>query len=145
MRIRSSQSHDVPQLEALFLKARQQAFSWENTDQFKLEDYKKSTEGEVVFVAEDQGGEILGFISVWKDENPPFIHNLFVAPDHQRKGVGKALMRSLLPWLSPPYRLKCIAKNHEALAFYQKTGWGCIAEGEAEEGPYLLLEMTASI
>ena len=45
----------------------------------KIEDYKKSTEGEKVFVAE-RNKQVVGFISIWEADS--FIHNLFVDPNH---------------------------------------------------------------
>lgn len=140
--IRRSNDNDIPQLENLFLITRQQTFIGENPNKFKLEDFKKTTVGEVIFVAEDQDGKILGFISIWEQDK--FIHHLFVAPDHQRKGIGGLLIRSLLPWLSLPYRLKCVAKNKEALAFYQKTGWIEVEWGTGEDGDYFLLELATA-
>ncbi|MBI3237096.1 MAG: GNAT family N-acetyltransferase [Chlamydiales bacterium] len=137
--IRRSNDNDIPQLEKLFLITRQQTFVEENPNKFTLEDFKKTTVGELIFVAEDQDGKILGFISIWEEDK--FIHHLFVTPGHQRKGIGGLLIRSLLPWLPLPYRLKCIAKNKEALAFYQKTGWIEVERGIGEDGEYFLLEL----
>ena len=140
--IRRATESDVPELEKLFLITRQQTFHWENPNTFKLEDYKKATEGEIVFVAEDtQAGKILGFISVWTKEHPPFIHHLFVALEHQRQGIGTLLLNSLCSWLPLPYRLKCVAKNLPALRFYLKNKWLEVGRGTSEEGEYLLLEL----
>jgi ribosomal protein S18 acetylase RimI-like enzyme len=106
VKIRKANDLDIPQLEELFLITRRQTFRWEKPNKFKLNDYKKATEGETVFVAEDSDGKILGFVSVWEKDNPPFIHHLFVASDQQRQGIGAALIRSLFSWLPRPYRLK---------------------------------------
>ena len=133
VKIRQANREDVPQLEKLFLIARQQTFIWENPGKFKLEDYTNSTEGETVFVAEGEG-LILGFISLYEHESPPFIHHFFVAPNHQRKGVGELLMNSLFSWLNPPYRPKCLVRNQNAIAFYLKNHWFAVGEGIEEEG-----------
>jgi len=143
IKIRKARVSDTSQLELLFLITRRHTFNWENPDKFKLEDYKQTTAGETVFVAEDENGMIVGFISVYEQENPPFIHHFFVARDHQRKGIGKLLIRSISSWLPPPYRLKCLAKNKEALVFYQKLGWIEVSRGTSEDGEYLLLELPA--
>ena len=141
IKIRKAETGDTPQLETLFLVTRQRTFHWENPDKFKLEDFKQSTAGETIFVAEDESSTIVGFVSVWEQDAVPFIHHLFVAPNHQRKGIGELLMESLLTWLSPPYRLKCVSKNREALAFYHKHGWVEVGQGIGEDGEYLLLEL----
>lgn len=139
--IRKATEADTPQLERLFLITRRQTFHWEKPNKFKLEDYKKETSGETVFVATHDSGEILGFISVYDKDRPPFIHHLFVAPDHQRKGIGELLIKSLYPWLPRPYRLKCLVRNREALAFYRKNHWIEIDCGVTKEGEYLILEL----
>lgn len=137
--IRPLQEVDIPQLEELFLITRRETFYWEKWEKFHLKDFKKETEGECVFVAED-ANKIIGFISLWEKESPPFIHHLFIASEHQRRGVGKLLIESLLSWLPRPYRLKCLARNQGALAFYRKNQWIEIDRGLSEEGVYLLLE-----
>jgi ribosomal protein S18 acetylase RimI-like enzyme len=141
IKIRKAAIDDTPALEILFLITRQHTFHWESPDKFKLEDFKQSTAGETILVAEDKDASIVGFISVWEQDSIPFIHHLFVAPNHQRKGIGKLLMQSLLTRLTPPYRLKCVTKNKGALAFYQKQGWIEIGQGISEDGDYLLLEL----
>lgn len=140
IKIRKAEPSDIHQLETLFLITRQNTFHWESSDKFKLEDFKQATAGETIFVAEDEGA-IVGFISVWEQDPIPFIHHLFVARNHQRKGIGGLLIQSLLSRLPPPYRLKCVAKNKDALAFYRKQGWIEIGEGVGEDGDYLLLEL----
>ena len=141
IKIRKAETSDTPQLETLFLVTRQRTFHWENPDKFKLEDFKQSTSGETIFVAEDEGSTIVGFVSVWEQDAVPFVHHLFVAPNHQRKGIGELLMESLLTWLPLPYHLKCVSKNREALAFYRKHGWVEVGQGIGEDGEYLLLEL----
>ncbi len=74
--IRKAKEADTSQLERLFLIVRQQTFTWENPNKFKIADYKNVTDGETVFVAEE-AGEIVGFISVWEHDTHPFIHHLF--------------------------------------------------------------------
>jgi GNAT superfamily N-acetyltransferase len=142
IKIRKAKASDILQLEKLFLITRRQTFKWENPDKFKLDDYEKATVGEIVFVAENENNKILGFISVWDKESPPFIHHLFVSSNHQREGIGMLLIRSLFDWLPLPYRLKCVARNTKAVAFYQKNGWVEVERGLSKEGEYLLLELT---
>ncbi len=141
-RIRRANYSDIPDLEKLFLLTRRHAFNWEPASRFKIEDYRKLTEGETVYLAESLMGEIVGFISVWEHDSPAFIHHFFVSPAHQRKGVGKMLIDSLLTWLNLPYRLKCLTKNEKAIAFYLKNNWYALEEGFSEDGDYLLLELS---
>ena len=52
IKVREKLNCDTRALEELFLLTRQQAFKWENAEKYTMEDYKKSTKGEKVFVAE---------------------------------------------------------------------------------------------
>ncbi len=140
IRIRKAENSDYHQLAELFLLTRRNTFSWENPDKFQLDDFTNATKGEIVFVAEKKD-KIVGFISIWEHESPPFIHHLFVAKEFQREGVGEFMIRSLSDWLPPPYRLKCLIKNRVALSFYRKTGWIEIDQANSTEGPYYLLEL----
>lgn len=144
IKIRRAQTSDTPQLETLFLFTRRSTFHWDSPDKFKLEDFKELTVGETVFVAEDQGGTIVGFVSVWLQDPIVFIHHLFVAPNEQRKRIGAQLIESLLTWAPLPYRLKCRCENIQALAFYQKCGWVMVEKGLCEDGEYLLLELPSA-
>lgn len=143
IKIRKANCEDTLQLEKLFLETRQATFTWEPLEKFRIEDYKKSTEGETVFLAEDDGGKAIGFISVWTQDPPPFIHHLFVSPFNQRQGIGKLLIQSLFSWLPPPYRLKCVARNKDALAFYLNNNWIEVGQGISEDGDYFLLELNS--
>ncbi len=141
IKIRKANSDDTSQLEKLFLEVRQATFTWENSNKFKLEDYRKSTEGETIFLAEDNQ-QIIGFISVWEHDSPAFLHHLFISKPHQRQGIGRLLIQSLFSYIPLPYRLKCIVKNENALAFYLKNGWSIAGKGISEDGDYLLLELS---
>ena len=103
-----------------------------------------ATDGETVFVAENVNGNIIGFISVWEKDKYPFIHHLFIALDYQRQGIGTLLIKSLFAWLPRPYRLKCVLKNQNAVAFYRKNNWLEVDRGIGEDGEYLLLELPAN-
>lgn len=143
MKFRKAIQTDIHQLEKLFLVTRQQTFYWERPDKFKLKDYDNATLGETVFVAEEDGGKIIGFISVWEKDIPPFIHHLFVGLEHQKKGVGSFLIRNLFDRLPLPYRLKCVLRNQNALSFYLKNNWIEIDRGDGGDGEYVLLELPA--
>lgn len=138
MRIRTARKEDHPVLAEIFLRARMDAFGWAVPASHAWEDFAEQTEGEMIHLAEDEAGEILGFISVWEADN--FVHHLFVAPEHQRKGVGKALLDDLSSRRSGPFTLKCVEENTAALAFYQMQGWREIGDGTTPDGRYLLLE-----
>jgi GNAT superfamily N-acetyltransferase len=137
--IRRAEAKDSAVLARIFMESRLAAFYWQNPARFRLEDFDKETTGEAVFVAEDSSGKLLGFISVWEPDR--FVHHLYIAPDQQRRGIGKRLLESLSTWLPLPYQLKCKARNEPACAFYRKNGWVETGRGTDEQGEYLVLEL----
>ncbi|MCG3147997.1 MAG: hypothetical protein PCFJNLEI_01439 [Verrucomicrobiae bacterium] len=131
--IRKAQPADYPQLAQIFLDARRQVFPWQIP---VLSDFEQQTAGEIIYVAVEK--KPVGFISIWEPDR--FIHHLYVAPQHQRCGIGKQLLDSLRQWLPLPYQLKCVAKNELARAFYTKHGWREISRGTSADGEYIILE-----
>jgi len=114
--IRKARYEDGQELEKLFQVTRQKTFKSRSPDEFKIEDYKKSTEGEIVWVA-TKDGKISGFISVYM---PNFIHNLFVYPRFQNKGIGTQLLQKAEESLQLPMELKIAMDNLKACPFYEK-------------------------
>ena len=141
MTVRPASPADHPALAQIFLQVRRTTFTWQDPGSFRLEDFASATEGEAIHVAENPGGVIAGFISVWEPEK--FVHHLFVADGHRGRGVGPALLEGLSRRHAGPFRLKCVAENAAALAFYRRQGWTVIGEGEADEGLYFLMESPA--
>ncbi|WP_412529450.1 N-acetyltransferase family protein [Burkholderia lata] len=136
--VRDAVAADMPALCELFLRSRRETFVWLPAGAFQLADFAAQTEGERLRVAEDEGGRLAGFVSVWEPDQ--FIHHLHVHRPHHRSGVGRALLRALPGWPATPYRLKCLRANTPALAFYAACGFVEIGAGRAEDGEYLLLE-----
>lgn len=111
---------DLAALQKIYQKCRIETFDWWPADAFKHEDFEKSTQGEWVLVAE-LNGEIVGFASGGSEH---FLHNLFVSPTAQGKGVGKQLIAACFAdKLTKPARLKCTVRNTNACAFYEANGW----------------------
>ncbi len=136
--IRPVTEADLPGLARIFLEARIQAFHWCDPATFQLSDFAPQTEGEIIHVATDDHGAILGFISIWETDN--FIHHLFIDPAHQRQGIGTELLQSLHTWLPYPHRLKCLLQNTPARAFYLRAGWKDVSSGSDALGDYAVME-----
>ena len=126
-------------LRRLYREVRIQTFVWADTSTFTLDDFDSATRDESVRVAISAGRPI-GFVSWWLPDN--FVHNLYVDPRVVRQGVGKALLNQCLAKLGRPATLKCLQKNTNAVAFYQKQGWQIKAEGQSAEGAYYLMMLT---
>src|SRR5690606_8374199 len=95
------------------------------------------TEGERILVAVVANRPI-GFASVWEADS--FLHNLFVHPQFQGRGAGKALLAACEQYFTATPTLKCLKANEHARQFYQQQGWKLREEAKGPDGPYLLME-----
>lgn len=134
-RIRMARRRDLAEL------ARLHARSWRDSyrgllpddyldNQIDQEMHRHWTEARIepddlVLVAEQQNGGILGFIAVWCRPDP-FIDNLHVATDGRSQGVGTRLMaaaaRCLLERGQSTAFLWVFEDNRRAVAFYERLG-----------------------
>lgn len=135
--IRKARLPDYPALEELFATTIGGA-EWLPPAARTQTDFVAATAGETVIVCCTPEGELKGVVTVFEPES--FIHFLIVAPAFHRQGVGRALLASLEAWLPFPHRLKCVAANTEALAFYAALGWTRSGRGVSDHGPFILLE-----
>ncbi|UOQ54969.1 GNAT family N-acetyltransferase [Hymenobacter cellulosivorans] len=131
-------AHHAEPLRQLYLRARQQAFTWLDSTQFALADFDAATQGETILVALDQEKPV-GFVAWWPPDN--FVHSLFVAPEQAGQGIGKALLQACLARVGRPATLKCLQANDPALRFYERQGWVITEAGDSAEGPYFLLAL----
>ena len=136
IQIQKAQKEEYDDLRKIYLKSRQENFIWMEYDSIKLEDFDRSTEGELIYTAKINN-EIAGFISIWEEDK--FIHSLFVSSKFQRCGVGKALINEAVKVVGLPLTLKCVKANENALKFYLSQGW-TIKEEVIEKDPYYLLK-----
>lgn len=138
MNIRPYKENDLEELEKLYLNSRQNSFYWMDQGNFYLDDFIADTEGEKIYVAEENN-KILGFISIYEEEN--FIHNLFVDKRFKHLGVGRKLL-DFTKTLYFPLKLKCYTKNFLAASFYDKYGFKAISKDTDPFGEsYYLMEL----
>ena len=136
MIIRPFTEADRPFLRTLFLASRKANWTWLDDSEWQLEDFDRITLGETVLVAEEDG-ERLGFAALLENDN--FLHSLFIVPAHQGSGAGSALLQAVQQRFTSTGALKCLAENLQAQSFYKKHGWRVVAQGESDQGEYLLM------
>ncbi len=136
LEIREFVESDRALLRQLYVASRAAAFPWLNPSALRLEDFDRDTREERVIVAK-LGATPAGFASIWEPDN--FLHNLFVHPDHFRKGIGRALIGRSMRYLGGHASLKCLRANSLAHAFYLHLGWHVTGYGESPDGPYYLM------
>ncbi|CCP03693.1 Uncharacterized acetyltransferase [Erwinia amylovora Ea644] len=136
MKIRPFNEADRPFLRTLFLAARNTNWTWCDASEWQLEDFDRVTLGERVLVAEDQGHRV-GFAAVLDNDN--FLHSLFIDPAYQGSGAGSALLQAVQSSFTSTGALKCQTENLRAQSFYKKHGWRVAAQGQSDQGEYLLM------
>lgn len=136
LNIRPASPEDAAALQALYAEAISNA-DWLPDNARQSPCFADVSLHEVVHVAVDDDGELLGLISVQVGD--PFIHHLYVAAPVRGQGVGRQLLVALEPWLPRPWRLKCVSLNTRALAFYARAGWREVDVGDSEHGAYVVL------
>jgi len=139
IRVRPAETSDQDVLAEIYLAARRQTFPWMAIEKFRHEDYFKATAGEKVLLAE-LSGALVGFVSVVTEKS--FVHNLFIDPAYQAKGLGKALLGAGIENLPRPVRLKCTERNVQACKFYERLGWRAIETVAGHpDGAYVLYQL----
>lgn len=97
---------------------------WTNYTQ-NLDMLKQALDASLYTLYAYEGEELLGLVRAVGDGfSSVFIQDLLVKPDHQRKGIGKALMEQVLTTYSHAYQIQLATKASEKnLAFYQSLGF----------------------
>ena len=111
---------EIDAAAAVYVRSGQAAFSWRAPDHFRAEDFRMFALDEEVWLAL-MGEAVVGIASIFRAEN--FIHCLYVDPDAQRLGIGRALVAQLRKVVDGPLTLKLDVPNRRAIQFYEATGW----------------------
>ena len=93
-------------------------------------------DGEKIELAAKENKQIIGaLVAVWTNGNEIELRHLAVAPNHQRKGVGRSLVAELCRISSDRmcHRIHTIARN-TSISFFRKLGFQ-IAPGDPPEHP----------
>jgi ribosomal protein S18 acetylase RimI-like enzyme len=75
----------------------------------------------------DEDGQLVGMVGVGREDDFYVMWKLYVLPDHQGKGVGKALLDAAieaLPAGTTELLLDVLIGNEKAIGFYRANGFG---------------------
>jgi GNAT superfamily N-acetyltransferase len=139
--IRSATAGDSVAVQAIYELSIADA-AWLSDSAKESISFAEVSRGEVIYVAEDAGGNVVGFVSVQRTDS--FIHHLYVRPEARGKAVGRELLNSLRSWLPQPWRLKCVRENVVALKFYRRNGWEEVGSGASAHGSFVILAFQQS-
>lgn len=130
--IRTATPADAEAVVRIFRESRAEAMPWLpvlHTPEEDLGWFRAALAGEAWIYEED--GVRLGY-AMWKDGE---LHDLYVSPDAQRRGVGSALFAHVQSLRPDGFRFWAFRDNWRARAFYEERG--CVVvdatDGENEE------------
>ncbi len=86
---------------------------------------RKGYENSLLVLAAYEGEELLGIIrAVGDGYTVVFVQDILVFPEHQRKGVGSALLRALLDRYASVRQIELVTDDTpKTIAFYQSLGF----------------------
>ena len=145
--LRRATPEDADELAAILRSAMRGAIPWlpelhtpEEDRRFLREVVLPETE---VWVAESDG-QLLGFTALGTRVGREFMEHLYVAPDHQRSGVGSELMNQAKARRPEGFRLWVFQGNQGARRFYERHGLRLVeltdGSGNEEREPDALYE-----
>ncbi|MDQ0796672.1 GNAT family N-acetyltransferase [Streptomyces sp. B1I3] len=101
--------------------------------------------GSQVWVAEGEGGEVLGFTAADGDE----LDQLYLRPDVRRRGIGTLLLARVKEASRGELSLYTFRRNTAARAFYERHGFVAVAWDDGsrneEKEPDVRYRWTASV
>ena len=127
--LRRALPNDVDAIVEIFTSSRTEAMPWLpvlHTHEEHLEHFGRRIAEQEVWVAEADG-RVVGFASIgdgWLDD-------LYIAPGHQRRGIGDALFARAKESLPGGFRWWVFQWNERARGFYEARGGVAVEFNEA--------------
>jgi ribosomal protein S18 acetylase RimI-like enzyme len=89
---------------------------------------------DIYFAITRDGGVVVGVITARLQDDAIVVARLYVRPQHQRRGIGRALLESSYRVFSDAHsvRLTVEADNRKGVAFYTKQGFREVARSSEE-------------
>jgi ribosomal protein S18 acetylase RimI-like enzyme len=121
---------------AAFREYSEKVWGWDEAEQLRLHQQR--------FVAQDfriisLSDTNVGIMALVVESDGVTVHQLFILPEYQNKGIGRQCMTLILEQaraLQLPVRLRVLKVNPRALAFYQRLGF----THTGETNTHILLE-----
>jgi GNAT superfamily N-acetyltransferase len=118
--IRSARPDDAEAIARIFRESRAEAMPWlpvlHDADE-DLAHFRGRVDSDEVYVLEREG-EVAGFALLHGDE----LDGFYVAPEHQRRGVGAALFRHVQERRPERFGFWVFRDNERARRFYEAHG-----------------------
>jgi GNAT superfamily N-acetyltransferase len=108
---------------ATFKEYVEQVWGWDEAEQQHLHAQRFAAQNiSIISVA----GTDVGIIATATASDCLHVHQLFILPEHQGKGIGRQCMLLIMEEarrLGLPVRLRVLKVNSRALAFYERLGF----------------------
>lgn len=105
---------------------------------YEVENLQKEwAEGHRFWAACDDGLAV-GYASGYREDAAVWLKKLYVLPECQGRGVGRALMQTVIEAFAPAEEIRLLVNsgNHAAQAFYTRCGFSCAAEVPVQMGDF---------
>ena len=124
MEIREYKTYNEPEILRLYASVGWTAYT------AQPEVLRKGFESSMLTLAAYQGSQLLGIIRAIGDGHTVvFVQDILVFPEHQRKGVGSALLQAILDRYSHVRQIELATDNTpKTIAFYKSMGFRELSE-----------------
>jgi ribosomal protein S18 acetylase RimI-like enzyme len=116
--------------KAAFREYAEHVWGWDEDEQRKLHQRRFAVHDfRVIQVA----GTDVGIMAMERKPDCINLHQLFILPEYQERGIGEAVMKLLInesAGAKLPIRLQVLKVNNRALTFYQRLGFKRTGESE---------------
>lgn len=109
--------------KAAFREYADRVWGWDDAHQRTLHETRFASQD---FRIIQLSGIDVGVLAVQRDSDRLRLHQLFILPDHQSKGIGTACMQIVIEEacrLRLPINLQILAFNLKAITFYARLGF----------------------
>ena len=136
--IEKYKTSDLKPLLNIYTQARAQGLFKEQGPILE-KDFSSIVEDEHIYIAHKKKLPI-AFVSIYPQQS--FVHHLYVLPNYQKLGIGRALLNHIRNIYDLPLSLKCEKENLPAVSFYLNSGWKKFKNGSEIDGTeYILMTL----
>ena len=111
-----------------------------------ISEIRKEFEDGIILKAVNDGSKIIGSVRAYKKDDTVYIGKLIVHPEHQKKGIGTALLHEIeIVCPSARYELFTSDKSKNNLRLYEKLGYRSFKEQSiTQELRFIFLDKRSS-
>ncbi len=98
-----------------------------------LDELEKEIAGGVLFWVAEEDGRVLGVMGIQDKSDVALVRHAYVAPDVQRKGVGRMLLRHVESLTGKPVLIGTWADASWAIDFYRRNGFTVVSDKHKDD------------